>query len=216
MSMSRRSDEVKVARTYNAASRREKARQHREATLAVARDQFLADGYVATTVESIATTAGVSPATIYKTYGGKSGLVRSLCQDALLGDDPTPAEDRSDALRSNTNPRDVIAGWGALRAEVAPRIAPLLLLLRDAAREDAEAAALYDELDRARVRRMTYNATYLVKGGHVRAGVSAKEARDVLWLSSAPELYDLLVNRRRWSIARYTAFVDTMVAGAVL
>ena len=40
------------------------------------RERFLALGYAATTVESIARAAGVSEATVYKTYGGKAAIVR--------------------------------------------------------------------------------------------------------------------------------------------
>jgi AcrR family transcriptional regulator len=53
----------------------------------------------ATTVKAIAQAAGVSAATIYKTYGGKAGLVRALCQHALEREGPIPAEERSNALR---------------------------------------------------------------------------------------------------------------------
>ena len=81
------------------------------------------------------------PATIYKTYGGKPGLVRALCERALGGVGPVPAEQRSDALQAGeTDPRKVIEGWGRLTTEVAPRIAPLLLLLRDAADGDPAAS----------------------------------------------------------------------------
>jgi hypothetical protein len=38
----------------------------------------------------------------------------------------------------------------------------------------------------------------------------------VLWLSSAPELYDLLVNERGWTTAAFSQFVTGMIAGALL
>jgi AcrR family transcriptional regulator len=182
----------------------------------VARRRFLADGYASTSVESIAEEAGVSPATIYKSYGGKRGLARAVCEDALGGAGPSAAEERSNALRSLADPHQLIAGWGELTAEVAPRIAPLLLVLRDAAGTDREAAALYDELDRARLGRMADNAGHLARGGHLRDGVTAREARDVLWMCSSPELYDLLVRRRRWSAARFGRFVAEAMTGVLL
>src|SRR3954453_20807552 len=144
--MSRRARPVKVVRTYDASRRQERARLNFERTLDVARRRFLERGYETTTVESIADEAGVSPATIYKTYGGKAGLIRALCQRALAGDGPVPAEQRSNALRDQDDPRVVIDGWGRLAGELAPRVIPLLLVLRQAARTDAEAAALRDEL----------------------------------------------------------------------
>jgi AcrR family transcriptional regulator len=171
---------------------------------------------VATTVESVAAASGVSVATIYKTYGGKAGLVRQLCQRALEGEGPVAAEDRSDALRSSGDAGALITGWGALVSEVSPRISPLLLLLRTAAETDRDAAALYDELDGARLRRMAENARALAVGGHLRPGVTVSAARDVLWFCTSPELYDLLVVRRGWSRRRLGVFAAETMTAALL
>jgi len=207
---------VKGARTYDASRRQARARQLHAAALDIARQLFLERGYVATTVESIAEAAGVSAATIYKSYGGKAGLVRELCQRALAGGGPVPAEERSNALRAGSDPRAVIEGWGKLTSELAPRIAPLVLLLRDAAQADPEAAALYDELDRNRLTRMADNARYLADAGHLRDGLTTQEARDVMWLGTSPELYDLLVNRRRWTVVKYSRFVTDTMTNALI
>ena len=92
-----------------------------------------------------------------------------------------------------------------------PPVAPLLLVLRHAAGVDPEAGALADELDQARLTRMAENARYLAFAGQLRPGVTASDARDVLWLCSSPELFDLLVNRRGWSLDQFSRFVaDTM------
>ena len=213
MSMERGSRKVKAARTYDASGRQARAREQRANALDAAQSLFLENGYVATTVESISRAAGVSTATIYKTYGGKAGLARQLCQRALEGAGPVPAETRSNALRSGADPRHVMEGWGRLTAEVSPRISPLVLLLRTAAQSDAEAAALYDEIDNARLKRMADNARFLVDAGHLRAGLTVRDARDVLWLCSAPELYELCILRRRWPLSKFSRFItDTMVA----
>jgi AcrR family transcriptional regulator len=174
---------------------------------------FHANGYSATTVESIAEAAGVSAATIYKTYGGKAGLVRALCDRALAGSGPIPAEQRSDALRSASDPRDVVEGWGRLASEVSPRISPLLLWLREAGRLDADASALYRELDAKRLKRMGDNAGSLADSGHLRSGVTKRDARDIMWFLTAPDTYDLLVNQRGWSVRRYSRWMtETMLA----
>lgn len=203
-------------RTYDADGRRQRARQHRASTLQHARDLFLERGYAATTVESIATAAGVSAATVYKAHGGKAGLVRDLCAAALAGDGPVPAEQRSDALRIADDARTLIEGWGALIAEVSPRVAPLLLLLRAAAEHDPDAAALYAELDQSRLDRMADNAVHLAKGGRLRAGLTAEAARDVLWLCSSPEMYELLVQRRGWTPDQLGVFAVGTITGTLL
>lgn len=206
-------EKSKVDRAYDASRRQERARQQHQATLDHAQRLFLERGYVATTVESIARAAGVSAATVYKTYGGKTGLVRELCERALSGEGPVPAEARSDALRASTDPRAVIDGWGMLTAEVSPRTSPLLLLLRSAAGNDCDAAALYTEFDNTRLLRMSENARFLAEGGHLRVGV--EEARDVMWLCTSPELYELLVLQRGWSTERFGTFVSDVIAGVL-
>lgn len=211
--MDRKGPEVKGRRTYDASGRQERALRQHLAALAAARALFLQRGYTATTVESIAHVAEVSAATIYKSYGGKAGLVRELCQRALAGAGPVPAEERSNALRSDGDPRELIEGWGRLAAEVSPRLSPLLLLLRTAAQADAEAAALYDQLARTRQRRMADNARHLADAGHLRIGVTTQDARDILWLCTSPELYDLLIIQRQWTLAKFSRFVtDTMIS----
>lgn len=190
--------------------------KRQQVVLDTARTRFLACGYVATTVESVAAAAGVSAATIYKSHGGKAGLVRTLCAQALGGTGPVPAEERSDALRSSSDPRALIEGWGRLVADVSPRVAPLTLVLHAAAESDAEAAALLDELEGKRLSRMADNARHLHDAGHLRAGVTADVARDVLWACSSPELFDLLAVRRGWTIAKYSRFVTDTMLGALL
>jgi AcrR family transcriptional regulator len=200
-----------VKRTYNASGRQEKARESFTATLDIAERMFLANGFEATTVAALAGAAGVSEATIYKTYGGKAGLAREVCHRALRGEGAIPAQTRSNALRDSASARDVAEGWGRLASEVAPRIAPLMLVLRDAGVADAEAAALYDEFDAERLERMTDNARFLQRAGFLRDGITLSEARDVLWFTTASEVYELLVMRRGWSHARFGRFVTDTI-----
>jgi len=97
--------------------------------------------------------------------------------------------------------------------EVAPRVAPVLLLVRQAAASDPELARLQEEMDAARLTRMTHNAQTLLKGGHLRRGLTLGATADVLWTYSSPELYELLVVRRQWSGERYAEFIaDAMIA----
>lgn len=205
---------VKRPRPYNSARRREQARQTRERILQAAEHSFLNLGYSATSVSSIATEAAVSVDTIYKTFGGKPGLIRAMFYRALEGDDPVPAEQRSDELQMRENdPRKIIAGWGRFTTELAPRGLPILLLIRNAAATDPELTSLLDEIDEARHRRMTTNARRLHNAGHLRPGIGVNAAADILWTYSAPELYQLLVIRRGLSLRRYRQFItDAMIA----
>jgi hypothetical protein len=111
------------------------------------------------------------------------------------------------------DPRKIIANWGTLTTEVAPRVSPLLLVVRAAAKADPDLAPVWDEVEADRLERMTVNARHLRDAGHLRPGITLEAAADVLWTYSSPELYELLVLRRGWSLERYGQFVaDAMIA----
>ncbi len=205
---------VKPRRRYDSARRAEQARQTRAAIIEAAQGLFLRHGFAATTIAAIAAAAQVSVETIYKAFGGKPGLVRAICDVALAGEGPVPAETRSDHLQLHEpDPRRIIRGWGELTVEVAPRIAPIILLVRSAAAADPEMAGLLAEIDAARLRRMTANARNLAAAGHLRHDISVEQAGEVMWTYSSPELYELLVLTRGWPPDRYGTFIaDAMIA----
>ena len=204
-------------RRYDSTGRQERARQTRDHIVAVAEALFLARGYSATTVTAIATGAGVSAETVYKGFGGKPGLVRAIVERGLAGQGPIHAELRSDQIRdTEPDPRRILAAWGAFVAELAPRVAPIVTLARQAAGSDAEVAELLDQLDAVRLERMTHNARRLRDAGHLRPDVSVEQAADVLWTYSSPELYELLALRRGWPADLYGGFVAQAMTAALL
>jgi AcrR family transcriptional regulator len=208
---------VKPKRRYDSVRRREQARQTRDAILGTAQRLFLTDGFAPTTISAIAQEVRVSVDTVYKTFGGKAGLVRAICENALAGEQPIPAEARSDALQaSEHDPRAIIRGWGKLTTEIAPRVAPILLLLRTAAAADPEMAALQSELNAQRLERMTRNARNLAAAKHLRENLTPERAGEIMWTYSSPELYELLVLTRGWPLERYGAFIAEAMTAALL
>jgi len=204
-----------VKRQYDATARRARAQKTYDHVVSTAGELFLARGFSATTVSEVVSSCGLSAEYVYKRFGSKAGLVRAVVARALEGEGPVSAETRSDALES-ADPMTLVEGWGRLVAEVAPRVAPVLLLLRAAAAQDPNLATLADDLDESRRVRMAHNALRLADGGHLRAGTDIEEATDVLWSLSSPELYDLLVVRSGWSPADYGDFVARGIAGELL
>jgi AcrR family transcriptional regulator len=208
---------VKRTRRYDSAGRREAAQGRRDAVVEAAARLFMREGFAATTIARIAEDAGVSEEMVYKAFGNKVALVRAIRERALAGEGPIHAERRSDRMQaSGSDPRQIIRGWGVLTMEVAPRVAPVLLLVRDAAASEPELAKLQEEMDAARLTRMTHNAQTLLNGGHLRKDITLEVAADVLWSYSSPELYELLVRRRGWPIERYGRFVADAIIAALL
>ena len=210
-------DDVKSRRGYNATLRTAHARRNRDRIVDVAERLFLSTGYGSTTIGAISDEAGVSVDTIYKSFGGKPGLVRAIRSRALRGEGPVPAEQRSDELQAREpDPRRIIEAWGKFVTEIAPRTSPLLILIRDAARTDPELRGLLREMDADRLRRMTENARRLHAAGHLRSGITIARAADVMWTYSSPELYELLVTRRGMPLKRYGNFVAEAMVNALV
>jgi AcrR family transcriptional regulator len=215
--MDRNSPPVKPPRRYDSRRRQQHALRSRLAVLVTAQQLFLTRGYAASTIATIADTADVSVETIYKTFGGKPGLVRAIWEQGLAGAGPVPAERRSDDMQAlETDPRKIIQNWGILTSEVAPRVVPILLLIRTAAATDPEIAALREDVVAAHLARMEANARHLYDRGDLREGLSLAQARDILWLYSSPELYELLVLRQHWPLERFGRFVAESLVAALL
>lgn len=63
---------------------------------------------------------------------------------------------------------------------------------------------------------MTHFASHLHEAGHLRDGVSAEEARDVLWTHNSVEMWDLLVNLRGGSLERLGRWTGQQLIAALL
>jgi len=209
----------RVKRAYDSSSRQEQARRSRQAVLAAARELFLSQGYGATTMPAVAAAAGVSVETIYKTIGSKPELLKTVLDVAIVGDDePVPILERDMVrrVRAEPDPRRKFAMFGAHMAEAAPRHVPIQLLTKGAARDDAAAAAVWEQMCEERLIGMTAFATRLRNDKVLRKGVTVEEARDVLWSLQSPELYEVLVLQRGWEPERYGRFIAQALSAALL
>ena len=208
---------VKSSRRYDSSKRRAQARLTREAVLDAAQHQFLEQGYATATIASVAAEAGVSVETIYKSFGGKAGLVREIYERGLEGRGDERAYDRSDAMREREqDPLRIMREWGRLTAEVASIVSPIRFLMRNLAATDEEIASLLDRAEQERLERMRHHARFLKGRGYLRGGVGVGEATDVLWICSSLEIYELLVVRRGWSIRRFARYIGDFMIRALL
>lgn len=215
--MERNRPAVKKSRSYDSSRRQEQARLAREAILEAARRRFLDDGYGATTIAAIAGDAGVSVDTIYKSFGGKPGLVRAIYERGLAGAGPVHAESRSDELqRREPDAREIIRGFGRFVTEIAPRGAPVMLLIRDAAATDPEMGALLTDIEAQRLARMRHNAENLIAAGHLRTDLTVDRAAEIMWFYTAAELYERLVLQRGWPVDEFGTFVADALTAALL
>ncbi len=173
----------------------------RRAILEAARALFLERGYTRTTMTAIAEAATVSVETIYLSVGPKAALIRYLVETALSGThEPVPAEERDwvQEARAAPDPRSKIRLLARAIGQVHERLAPVWLVLLEAAPADTELRSLIDELNQRRLGHMRLLVQDLAADG-LRPGLSPDLAADVFWATISPEFYLLFVRDRAWS-----------------
>lgn len=197
--------------------RRDQARTRlaRAAVVEAARRLFLERGYGATTIEAISELADVPSATVYRLFASKHGILKSLIDEAIVGDDENVAmADRPQVrtLLAEPDPQALLAGFVAITVQVNGGIAPLYRVLVSAAGTDADAAALLDALTRQRQQGQRLIARSLARAGALRPGLRERDAADIIHALLSPEVYRLLVIDRGWKAERYQPWlVATLV-----
>ena len=197
---------VKAKRRYDSSRRQAQAAATRGDILDAARRRFERDGYAATSMDAIATDAGVALKTVYVAFGTKSGLLRALWNHLLRdGRDDTPVAGQSWYLEVVDEPDPELQLRRAFRASLAVklRIADVLEVIRGAALLDAEVAALWGRIQTEFHANQRVIVESLRDKGALAPGLDVHSAADILWTLNHPSLWQLLVDERGWTPERY-------------
>ena len=192
-----------------------RTRLARAAVVDAARTLFFERGYGATTIEAISARSDVPPATVYRLFSSKHGILKALLDVSIAGDDEAvPMADRPPvrSLLATPNPRTKVAGFVAIAAQVNSRTAAIYRILVSAAASDPDAAALLDELTRQRQEGQGGLARSLARAGALRPKLRERDAGDIIHALMSPEVYRLLVVDRGWPPERYEKWLtETLV-----
>lgn len=195
-----------IKRNYDNAGRRASSAETRTRILDVARELITTRGYRATTIAEVARRADVHIDTIYALAGRKPEILRELLERAISGTDrAVPPEQRGyvQAMHDEREPPRKLAIYAAAMRDIQPRMAPLLLALRDAAATEPEAKTVWKEISDRRARNMRDLVLNLGPDGTLRAGVSVDEAADTISATGSAEMFILLTDERGWSLDAY-------------
>lgn len=208
-----------VKRQYNASRRQAQSRQLRLEVAQTARALFIQQGFAATTIGDVAAAAGVSQQFIYAAFGGKRGLLSKVVDWTLVGDDePIPMAQRPSILAIQQE--RTITGKCALHAHhvrlLAPRVSPLVQMLRSAADADADARAIYDSGEQQRHLGATLFVDNLRTAGDLRVGLTDAQAADAIWALTPDVLWTALVTHRGWTADEFEVWYAAQVGAAVL
>ncbi|MBN8989716.1 MAG: helix-turn-helix transcriptional regulator [Rhizobiales bacterium] len=99
---------AKVEPARPASNRAERAAERREAIIAAAMDEFIAQGFAATRLDDVAKRAGVAKGTIYLHFKDKEALFEELIRMAIV---PLVNRLSSGPPPSGTSVRDVVEGF---------------------------------------------------------------------------------------------------------
>lgn len=193
-----------------------RTRLARRAVLDAARTLFLERGYGTTTIEAISDASEVPQATVYRLFASKRGILTSLIDTSIAGDDePVPIVDRAHvrSLLDEPGPERALAGLAAISVDINTRTAPIYRILVGAASSDPDVATILDELTRQRQEGQGRVAAALARSNALRPGLSARDAGDIVHALASPELHHLLVVDRGWPADRYERWLaDTLVS----
>src|SRR3954453_14857990 len=91
-----------------------RTRLARRAVIDAARALFLERGYTGTTVEAISERSDVPPATVYRLFASKLGILKAVLDVSIAGDDESvsvPDRPRARALFAIEDPREQLTGF---------------------------------------------------------------------------------------------------------
>jgi AcrR family transcriptional regulator len=212
---SRIHDRVK---TYNSPLREQQAQRTRERILQAARKKLREQGYGATTLTDIARAAGVAEPTVRAVFRTKPNLVEHLLRLAVRGsDDETQLQEREafqDVLASTDADR-LLDRLAEFADTVHRRSWDVLEIVRGAAASDPAIAELYEQRQRARYANQKTIANRLRELGAIPDSTTPDTVADLLWLYTSTDIYKMLAIERRWSGARYRAWLRSAVANAL-
>ncbi|MFI5843185.1 TetR/AcrR family transcriptional regulator [Catenuloplanes sp. NPDC051500] len=175
--------------------RAEYAEATRQAIIAASRELFVAKGYVKTTVNEIAKSARVAPATVYAVGGGKQDLLKTVIRGSAEECAISPA---MTAIVEATDPDEVLRRTVRATRESFAGWADLMRVVADTAPHEPAAAESLSLVQASQRASLTSAARRLESLGVLR--MSVPEATDVLFYYLGNASYFTLTGDNGWSL----------------
>ena len=196
-----------------------RTRLARRAVVEAARTLFVDRGYGATTIEAVSDRSDVPPATVYRLFTSKLGILKALLDVSITGDDQAlPLLDRPEvaALFAEPDPERLLAGFARINVGINERSGQIYQILASAACSEPEAADLLGQYTQQRQQGQGQIARALARAGALRADRRESDAADIIHVFMSPEVYRLFVTDRGWSRARYERWLKNALVQQLL
>lgn len=203
-------------RTYDSAIRREQAAATRARILDAAAALFVEKGYAGTSVRAVAEAAGVAPDTVYATFGTKVRVLTAIIDTRLAPQGEANVMDRPAArqVRDAPDQRAQLRAFARDMVSVSARVRPIYEVLRAAATSEPEVAEVFAEMERNRFDNMARFAGWLGERGPLPTDPT--RAAEAIWVLASPDVARMLCDVRGWSDDEYAAWLESMLADALL
>jgi AcrR family transcriptional regulator len=181
-----------------------------ERILAAATELFLADGYVATTLEAVARRARVAARTVYVRFGTKAALFKRVVDVAVVGDtEPVDVLGRDWMIEAMTAPTLAgrIAAGAAAGRQIMGRTGALFAVAQQAAAVEPLIAAAWQEGREQTRHAQEVFCTKLADDGLLPPGADLTWLIDTTTVLVAAETYLLVTRMLGWDLDSYEAWV---------
>lgn len=206
-------------RKYDSSRRRAQALETQSQIIEAARKLFIENGYSGVSIETIARKAKASPETIYSVFKNKRTIL-SRTMDLAAGRDgnPVPIILRS-YIQEVTMERDQqkqIQMFASRMQIFFSHIAPLMEVVRAAAKTEPEIEKILKKYLDERYQGMGFFIDCLLANGPLRSGLSKLTAVETIWTLASAEVYNLLVRDRGWSGEDYEIWLTETLGRLLL
>jgi len=180
--------------------------------IAAATELFLADGYVATTLEAVARRARVGARTVYLRFGTKAALFKRVVDVAIVGDtQPVDVLGRDWAQAALTAPTaaERIAASAAIGRQIMERTGALFAAAQQAAAVEPLIAGFWQQ---GREQSRHANAVFwtrMAEDGLLDPGIDLAWVIDTSSILAAAETYLLITRMTGWDLDAYQNWLVT-------
>lgn len=203
-----------MKRKYYSPRREEQAKQTRKAILDAAIAVFTRRGYDATTIESIANEANVSPETVYGTFKKKFNILDALVNRTVgVYDRPIKFNSANQLSKISSSHSDIVLDHFANEiTSLLDSFTELLIIIRNASNTDNNIKELYDRL----VLNWRNSGKSLLSQAFCdndkQTNLFSNETLiDAVWALSSWDVYHLLIHYRNWSKSAYSAWLSKSI-----
>jgi AcrR family transcriptional regulator len=210
---------VDVKRPYDSSRRRAATRATRRSVVETASRRFVEVGYPGTTIAQIADESGVPPATIYRLFGSKRGILKAVLDDALGGDDEAIEFQHRPEVKAAFAAEDsrvMLGEFAGVLTRLMHRAGDLQHVLATSAVVDDEAAEMLEITRQQRRRGQSRIVHELARRKALKAGLTQSAAADIVYALMSPEIYRILTVERGWTEDRYRSWLADALRSQLL